>query len=154
MAQNRKLLFMLLIGLFFGTGLGFLLASPPAPAHDHASHDHAVMHDALTDAGTTAPSLTLHLTPEDGGGMNLHMMTENFRFAPEAVNGPHAPGEGHAHVYIDGTKIARAYGPWVHIASIPDDAQTLTVTLNANNHSTLTTGDQPITASIDLSQFK
>ena len=145
---------MLLIGVFFGTGLGFLLAAPSNPSHDHASHDHSIMHDALIDAGDPAPTITLLLTPEDGGGANLHMMTKNFRFAPKAVNGPHQPGEGHAHIYIDGTKIDRAYSPWVHIGDIPDDAQMLTVTLNANDHSALATGDQPITATIDLSALK
>lgn len=150
MAQNGRLLAMLLIGLFFGTGLGYLLAAPAPQGHDHAEHDHAVTHDRLTEADAPVPTLALELRREAGGGLDLHIATTGFRFAPEAVKGAHVPGEGHAHVYIDGDKIARAYGPWLHIASIPDHARALTVTLNASDHSTLAVNGEPISATADL----
>ena len=45
-------------------------------------------------------------------------------------------GEGHAHLYIDGEKIARIYGPWYHVGKILPGAHTIVATLNANNHDT------------------
>lgn len=154
MSRNGKLLAMLLIGLFFGTGLGYLLAAPAPPAHDHASHDHAVTHDRLTEAGDPVPALGLDLQPEPDGGLTLHMEVSNFRFAPENANGAHVPGEGHAHVYIDGDKIARAYGPWLHIAALPEHAGTLSVTLNANDHSAMAANGAPIIATADLEALR
>ena len=41
---------------------------------------------------------------------------------------------GHAHLYIDGQKIARIYSNWHHIKEIPAGAKELTVTLNSNEH--------------------
>ena len=69
-----------------------------------------------------------------GSAQNLHIMTTGFVFAPEQVNGPVTPGTGHAHIYVNGTKIARAYSAWFHLGDLPAGA-TIRVTLNANDHS-------------------
>ncbi|WP_172300312.1 hypothetical protein [Pseudoruegeria sp. HB172150] len=154
---------MLVIGLFFGAGAGFLAAASygvTLDGHDHGAHDHgnaamasmAHNHDTLLPVpeDTPAPEIALDLQPEGDDAWNLHILTENFRFAPEHVNTPAVPGEGHAHVYVDGVKIARVYGPWVHLASLPEGASELRVTLNANSHETLSVGDTPIDATVTL----
>lgn len=154
----KNALFMLVIGLFFGTGFGVLLAQATGaqlePTHDHSTHgvahDDATAeahdHTKLLEAGDPAPSVTFTASPEGNGGVNLHIETENFTFAPERVNQPAADGEGHAHVYVDGVKVMRAYGPWVNIAGIhPGDVE-IRVTLNANSHEQLANGDTPIEA--------
>lgn len=142
---------MLLIGLIFGAGLGFVVAAGAGvtlAGHDHEAHgvgeidhaahgggDHEAMHGTPVPLplGTNAPSLAVQLTPDPVSGWNLHVETQNFAFAPEKAGAPHVPGEGHAHVYVDGEKIARLYGPWLHIAALPPGS-TVEVTLNANDH--------------------
>jgi len=153
----KNSLFMLVIGLFFGTGLGFLLAQAPGAempeGHDHSAHgvshgdgDMAGHdHSALIEAGAAA-KVMLHATPEGNGGVNLHIMTENFRFAPEHVNGDHVPGEGHAHVYVDGVKVLRTYSPFAHVAGIVPGETEIRVTLNANSHEQLATDGTPVEA--------
>ncbi|WP_375688911.1 hypothetical protein [Pseudooceanicola sp. LIPI14-2-Ac024] len=155
----KNTLFMLVIGLFFGTGFGFLLAQVPGAeveGHDHASHGVAHdTHDAemaghdhsrLVEAGTPAPTVAFTALPEGNGGLNLKIETENFDFAPERVNTPNTAGEGHAHVYVDGVKVMRAYAPWVNIAGIhPGDVE-IRVTLNANSHEQLAHDGTPIEA--------
>ena len=42
-------------------------------------------------------------------------------------------GEGHAHLYLDGQKIARVYGEWYHLPKLEGDHE-LRVTLNTNDH--------------------
>ena len=74
-------------------------------------------------------------------------MTEGFIFAPEEANGPNRTGTGHAHVYVNGEKIMRAYGAWVHLADVPANA-VIRVTLNANDHSGWGLDGQPIAAEI------
>lgn len=162
----QKTLAFIVIALFFGTGFGFLLAVSTGArldGHDHGAHDHGAEetaheghaaahgHDAMIDltADVNAPSLDMALHSESGG-WNLELKTQNFRFAPDNVNGPHIAGEGHAHVYVDGTKIARIYGPWFHIGVLPDGAKTLTVTLNGNDHSPLAIGGIPLAISCAL----
>ena len=145
--------FMLLfIGLFFGVGLGFLLALnsgaeleahahaetghevADGAAHDHGGHDHSAL---LENGGGPAPSVDFALIKDAAAGWNLQVMPVNFRFTPLAVNQEHVPNTGHAHIYINGEKLARLYGPWMHIGELPSGEVTVSVTLSANTHSPL-----------------
>jgi hypothetical protein len=145
------------IGLFFGTGAGFVVAAASGVTLDGHAHDHGgaalhgpgaahahVLHDVTGEAPT--PRVALRLHPEAGGGLNVEVVTESFEFSPEAVNAPHEPGHGHAHLYLDGEKIARVYGRWFHLGSTPAEGGELRVTLNANDHAELALGADPIAA--------
>ena len=150
---------LLLIGLVFDGGIGFVVAAGAGvtlDGHDHAAHDghetaagHAAgLHDHATPHSlppSSAPTVDMALTPDPVSGWNLHVATENFNFAPERAGQEHVSGEGHAHVYVDGDKIARLYGPWMHIPSLSGGA-TVEVTLNGNDHRPLALGGTPIAA--------
>jgi len=149
------------IGLVFGGGIGFAIAASngvtfdghyhgdPA-AHggmDHGGADHARMNgQPIALAAEDAPSLAIRVTPDPMSGHNLYVETEGFAFAPQNASGDNQPGEGHAHVYINGTKIGRLYGPWLHLPDLPKGAVTVEVTLNANDHRPLAVNGTPITA--------
>ncbi len=83
---------------------------------------------------------------EDGGGVNVHVMTEGWRWAPENVNGANADGEGHAHIYVDGEKVGRTYGPRYYLGSLEPGERHIRVTLNANAHNDLLVGGEPVEA--------
>ena len=100
-------------------------------AGDHHHHHHEAI--ALTDAAL-APSVAIRVEADAMAGWNLQILTTRFAFAPERVNQVHVPGEGHAHVYVDGKKYARLYGPWVHLESLGSGSHEIRVTLNANDH--------------------
>jgi hypothetical protein len=149
------------IGLIFGGGIGFAIAASNGvtfDGHDHgdpAAHggmehgggDHARMHgQPITLAAEDAPSLAIRVTPDPMSGHNLFVETEGFAFAPQNASGEHQPGEGHAHVYVNGTKIGRLYGPWLHLPDLPTGAVRVEVTLNANDHRPLAVNGAPITA--------
>ncbi len=147
-----------IIGLVFGGGIGFALAaangvtfdghdhSDPAQhgagmdhaAMGHGNGDHAMMHDTpLEVTGVPAPSLAIMVSADPMAGHNLHVMVENFAFSPQNASGADVPGEGHAHVYVNGEKLGRLYGAWYHIDALPKGAHTVAVTLNSNNHQPL-----------------
>jgi hypothetical protein len=157
----------LLIGLFFGAGFGFLIAAGSGAqleghahgeteigdaAHDHTAHDHGQGdmsghdHSQLIEAATPAPTLALSIHPDGDQSRNLHIETTNFTFDPKAVNGPHVPGHGHAHVYINGVKQPRAYCPWVQLNALPVGTHEIRVTLTANDHSPLAVDGDPVEA--------
>jgi uncharacterized surface protein with fasciclin (FAS1) repeats len=105
-----------------------------AGAHTHADgamHDHST---PLEVSAGPAPVVDLQLIPLNDGSYNVRVQTLNFTFAPQRVDMEPMAGEGHAHLYIDDEKIARIYGEWYHLASLPDDAQMISVALYANNH--------------------
>jgi hypothetical protein len=153
------------IGLVFGGGLGFVLAAgngitfdghdhgdPSAHAGmDHGSADHEMAHDTpLEVSAVDAPEVTLLLTPDPMTGYNLQVRTRNFEFAPQDASLADVPGEGHAHVYVNGTKIARVYGEWMHIESLPEGEVTVEVTLNSNDHRPLAVAGHKISAQTRL----
>ena len=154
------------IGLVFGGGIGFAIAASngvtfdghdhgdPAAhgggghaAMDHGGADHARMHgQPIALAAEEAPSLAIRVTPDPMSGHNLFVETEGFAFAPQNASGANQPGEGHAHVYVNGAKIGRLYGPWLHLPDLPKGEVTVEVTLNANDHRPLAVNGAPITA--------
>lgn len=157
--MNTKPLVFLLIGLFFGGGIGFLgaaannvaldghhhgeTASHSTGGHEgHSGHDH----DRLVElpAGSAAPTLDFIIEPDASSGWNLQLVTTNFVYSPDNVNQAHRPGEGHAHVYVNGQKLARLYGPWMHVSALPRGEVTIAVTLNANDHGQLAVAGKPL----------
>jgi len=86
--------------------------------------------------GQAAPALKLDLIadPMKARNYSVHIVTDNFRFAPEHASGPAVFGEGHAHIYVDDVLLGRAYGPWYHIPQLKPGPHKLYVTLNHNDH--------------------
>lgn len=117
---------------------------------DAHKHDHS---KTMNLAPKDAPQLSVSLFPLEGGGFNLRLETENFIFTPQNVDGDPIAGEGHAHLYIDDVKIARIYGEWHHLESLPDGAETLTVALYANDHSAFTVQGIHIADSLALADL-
>jgi hypothetical protein len=107
---------------------GYPLVISAAGAHSHQQTE--------VPAGAAAPALRLEVLPDPmkEGNFSLHLITENFRFAPESVSRSAVFGEGHAHVYVDDYLLFRSYGPWVHIPRLTPGRHLIYVTLNGNNH--------------------
>lgn len=150
-----------LIGLVFGGGLGFFVAAAygvTLDGHDHGAHNHSdaagATHESHDQMQVIAPSddaprLTADLTPDPVSGWNLHLKAANFRFAPENAGLADVEGEGHAHVYVDGVKIARIYGPWMHL-TLPEKAREVRVALYSNSHRALAVGETPVAVSLPV----
>lgn len=155
------------IGLVFGGGIGFLVAAANGvtlDGHDHDMSTNQTAHSGHGDPATAAPhnhddllslptgddapTLKVAVVKDPVSGWNLQLMTSNFRFAPDHASQAHVAGEGHAHVYVNGDKLARLYSPWMHIASLPDGTAHIEVTLNANDHRALAIDGTPIRAMV------
>jgi uncharacterized Zn-binding protein involved in type VI secretion len=154
----RKPLALLIIGLFFGSGFGFLIAASNGITLDGHNHDHNVAakatmdhghnHDKIIDLpeGADAPTIEVVMHKDAVSGWNLQIVTTNFSFTPKNVNRENTPGEGHAHVYVNGEKLARLYSPWMHIGKLPAGQVTVSASLNANDHSIISVGNKPLSA--------
>lgn len=157
-----------IIGLAFGGGIGFVLAAANGvtlDSHVHADDQHLehsgidgysgnghVHLEMLDLAGSNAPTLDVQVTKDPDQGWNLQVMTTGFTFSPANAGRAHVPGEGHAHVHVNGRKIARLYGPWMHIGTLPEGDVEIRVTLNANDHRLLSMGGMPVEAKVLLGQ--
>jgi Nucleoside-binding outer membrane protein len=117
-----------------------LVAASSAAVFAHDGEDHGAQsgqdhHQIVNLAGDSAPRIVeLKVEKDPVAGFNLFVVTENFDFAPELVNTPHVDGKGHGHIYVDGVKVARIYGPAFHLDGLDKGRRRIEVTLNANDH--------------------
>lgn len=98
-----------------------------------------------------APTVELNIAEDASSGWNLHVVTENFEFAPERLDEVNSQ-EGHAHLFLNGKKMARLYGPWFHLpaSEVPVGEQELTVVLNANDHTGWAADGEAVVASTTI----
>ena len=101
-------------------------------------------------AQEAAPQATLKLQKDPTGGFNVHVVTTNFMWRPEMASMQHVPGEGHAHVYLDGRKIMRIYNEWFHLNtyqfSTKPGEQLLSIEFVGNDHAPYTIQGVPVGA--------
>lgn len=115
------------------------------PAVDHSQHP---MVEVLEDR--LAPSLSLRLFLDRMDGFNVFLETQNFRFTPESVGSTIIANEGHAHLYVNGTKVARMYSPWHHLPSsqLREGINRIEVEFSTNDHSVWSLAGGPIGADV------
>ena len=123
----------------------------PGGAMDHGMSGNASMspdsgngmsHDAMVSE--TPVSLEMTAEPDDQGGVNVQIMTEGWRWAPEEVNQANSPGAGHAHVYVDGAKINRVYGAHYYLMGLEPGEREIRVALNTNGHNEIVFDGQTV----------
>lgn len=120
------------------------LADESHGEHDHGqgmNHNHEPME---IPEGQPIPSVDLVVHPDQMKGWNLEVKVSNFRFAPEHASSNDRPGEGHAHLYVNGEKITRIYGNWYYLGILEPGRNQLRVNLNSNDHKQLVHQGQPI----------
>ena len=104
-------------------------------------------------AGSAVPSVMLHAAQDKNGGWNLHVMTENFKFTPENSGSDDILGEGHAHLFLNGKKIARIYSNWYHV-SLPKGVNKVKINLTTNSHKDYFYDGKPIESEIELDESR
>lgn len=111
---------------------------------DDGQHTHA---DSTREVdAANPPTLSdLAVTETDGGWLVTFDFT-GHEFSEESKGSDHVDGQGHAHLYVDGTKLATIFGPSHLIEELPEGEHMISVTLNANDHATLTLDGEPIGA--------
>ena len=117
-----------------------------AAGNSHGGHDHNGGTSPELIASAAPVSVRISADVEDNGGVNVRIMADGWRWAPELVDQEHTPGAGHGHIYVDGEKIARVFGSDYHIGELTPGRHEIRVTLNTNNHGELTYNGQKVEA--------
>ncbi len=107
-----------------------------SPGHNHGTWE--------IPPGQPIPRVNLIVHPDAVRGWNLELQVQNFRFAPHHASQAHQPGEGHAHLLINGEKVTRIYGSWHFLPSLPPGNHEITVVLSTNHHQDLLAQGQVI----------
>lgn len=95
-----------------------------------------------------SPKAVLDIHKDPTGGFNVRVKSTKFVWRPEMASTQHVPGEGHAHVYLDGRKIMRIYNEWFHLNTFQfatrSGEQLLSIEFVGNDHAPYTVQGLPI----------
>ena len=139
--------------LFAAMAFPYQMMANKAFAASKAAQGKMVHPQVEVPAGTPAPEIMLHPTKDAHGGWNLHLMTKNFIFTPEQAGLSDVMGEGHAHLYVNGKKVARVYGNWFHL-NLPAGVNKVKVSLNTNLHKDYVLNGKVIESEIELDESR
>lgn len=117
---------------YTSSGAPVLISKVVTIPEPDANDDHAMHPDGQEAARQLSVSVIAE--PDAIAGANVSISVDGFVFTPEDVNQDHVDGQGHAHVYVDGKKIGRVYGPSIHLGTLSEGDHEIRVTLNANTH--------------------
>lgn len=116
------------------------------PEHAHGEHSHD---DPVAVEWTGDPvSLALVVEVDPKSGWNAFVAVDGMTLSPEHVNGDHVAGEGHLHIYANGQKLGRLYGPATHIAALPAGDVEISVGAYTNDHMPYEIDGEPVAASV------
>ncbi len=115
------------------------------PPVDHSQHPLIEV-----DEAEPTPSMRIHMAADSMDGFNIFLETENFRFTPQSVDTLPVSNEGHAHLYVNGVKVARMYSPWHHLSTklLREGINRLEVEFSSNDHSVWSIAGVPIGADV------
>jgi len=153
--MNKTTALIALISLLIGGSIGYSLGNQSTPTsksvpHNHETHEASHTHTGhthdheRTEASTPYPSVDLIVHKDPKSGWNAQIIVENFTFAPERASTQDIPGEGHAHIYVDGEKINRVYSEWYHLGKLESGMREVSVLISSNEHKELTRNGEPI----------
>lgn len=147
------LLGVLVVGLAITVSHRYIHAGHEGHDHDHGTTLH--VHDdeehelyEITDYDML-PSFKLTLTTDTKEGYNIHLDTENFKFAPEKAGTSPVDIQGHAHLYVNGRKVMRLYAPDAYLPELKVGDK-VEVRLSTNDHRDIAHAGEPIAARITV----
>jgi hypothetical protein len=133
---------MKLIGIVCAGVILFFSGNTPTFAHSNGAMS---IHEVSKEK---APTARLEIEKDPTGGFNVQVKTKNFIWRPEMASMKHVPGEGHAHVFLDGRKIMRIYNEWFHLNTFKfatrSGEQLLSVEFVGNDHAPYTVQGTPV----------
>jgi len=116
--------------------VALLYVAPVLSGHPTSSE---MLHASrVLPSNISVPQIKLELLADKMDGFNLELILKNYELGPPNPINKTDSGvvEGHAHLYINGTKVQRVYGPYVHLPRhlFIDGVNKLSVSLNDHNH--------------------
>ena len=159
MMKKKKESFIQLFIIGLGLFIGVYFSKISYQEHEKLGHAELQGHQAMSHGNydisqeAVIPKIVdFKVLKDPMSGWNINLEVADFHFAPEHASQTHQEGEGHAHLYVNGNKIARLYGNWFHILEFVKAKNEVKVTLNTNDHQTLIFKGQPIERKIVIEQ--
>jgi len=129
-----------------------LRASVPftVPEHSHSDHDHSHGDAEPQEFVGHAPVLGVSVSEDPESGFNVSVTVEGLKLDARGAGGRHVDGSGHLHLYANGQKIDRLYGPAAHLPALPEGEVDITVAAFTNDHRPYVADGEPVEASTTI----
>ena len=138
---------MLVVGC--GTTTGDDSGSGTTHTMDEDTHNNTEGSQSRDWDGEAVPELSAHVTGDSEDGYVLTVEAPGFTFTGADVFDP-VPGEGHAHLFVDGDLMTMVYGPEFLLPSMEPGSYQLMVSLSTNDHLDYTLDDAVIAVMFPL----
>lgn len=116
-----------------------------------------MMHGTIeVSTGARVPEVGAELYADVMDGYNLQLMVKHFEIIPPIkkllASASGALLEGHAHLYVNGVKVQRVYGRYLHLPEklFRPGINTITVSLNDHKHATWTVKEVEIQTTLTI----
>jgi len=116
---------------------------------DEGTHDHTEDSQSREWDGGPVPDLKANITVNAEGGYVLNIDAPGFTFTGADVFDP-VPGEGHAHLFVDGDLRTMVYGPEFVLPLMEPGTYQVMVTLSTNDHLDYKADDEVIAVMFPL----
>lgn len=146
------LIYLSIASILIGVIIAPAFRDMPGQATEIGAMTQPMPHAILDVPALGAPQVALVVEKDPVDGWNITVMTMNFSFTPDMVNSENVTNTGHAHLYIDGMKTARLYGPYFHLPDLSAGKYDIAVTLSSNDHAYYHVGGDRIEARATLTQ--
>jgi len=135
----KKLFIVALPVVAIGVVFAFYLSNSSPVEHVHAAHHHQTQQ---VPENALPPEISLQVVKDAMSGFNLTLLLKNYQLMLPAADlaqttvVDNASLSGHAHLYVNGEKIQRIYGRFIHVPKtlLKAGENTIRVTLNNHNH--------------------
>lgn len=141
------------IGMVLAMTLQVSVLASTLEIHQHKSRD--------IGQGTPVPKIELSVFRDVMDGVNVHIEVANYvlnapDLATKSITSEDGILQGHAHVFVNGTKRQRLYGSDIHIPKswLKDGVNQVAISLNSHQHENWISDKQNIVGSIFLDLSK
>ncbi|QHQ37096.1 copper chaperone PCu(A)C [Algicella marina] len=97
-------------------------------------------------------NVAIAVAPNEVGGWQILLQTDGFSFKGREAEGQHVQRDGHGHLYLNGLKLGRMYGPSQVVGELPHGEHIFSVVLNANTHEAYVNDGVPVAAKVNVTQ--
>jgi len=114
-----------------------------------AKIENQMMDHSVSNGQEAAVSISLKIGDVSQDGLNGEIEIEGLELTPVGDSSPHVPGQGHAHLYLNGLKLGRIFSREFSIGPLLAGEYVLEVGLNTNDHRPYLNEDaQPVAAKL------
>ena len=144
-----------LVVIAIGATLGFVAADSDDSSStqtnktethsDGEGHSHDDKEPYEFESHSGLPEVAIQSVEEGvDGEWTLNVDFENFEIREDKVDQENVPGEGHAHIYVNGEKVSRLFAEQHTFEDLLSDGDIVRVEINTNDHRPYTHDGTPI----------